>query len=146
MAAERSIVAAAPASCASEVEEIRTRRKKYVQLLAESALRRRMQMNRLGLEAAPKKGMLEKVSKKRALANATNTTATDQSEPTEGGELGMVPKARMERGMHRSRGENGENQAEQLRRVASQSLRRKRGQFDLYAQGVSREFSLLPKN
>ena len=92
-------------------------RKKYVQLLADSALRRRM---RLELEAAPKG--VRKAVKRRALANATN------------GESGEAKAVRTERQMHVSRSENSH--------VGSSgvgSLRRRR--LALY-QGAS-EFSLV---
>ena len=137
VATERSIASAAPVLYASVGGEVCTHRKKYVQPLAESTLRCWMQMNELGLAVPPKKRMLERASKKGALANATNTTATDPSRPVKR-EPGVAPEMRMDRGMYRTRGDNNENHAEQLRR--------KRGQFDLYAQGVSREFSSLPKN
>ena len=64
-------------------------RKKYVQLLADSALRRRMQLE---LEAAPKG--VKKAVKRRALANATN------------GESGEAKAVRTERQMHVWRSEN----------------------------------------
>ena len=176
--AERSIVPATPASSAGT--EGRSRRKKYVQLLTEGALRRRLHMDRLervGLEAAPKRGTGvakshgESVVKRKALANATNmgithaegNTDTDgTSEDTHGQETGGAdtPKqVRMERKIHAALSENlsipnmvqagssrkAVESVQQSRGTGSQSLRRKRGQFDLYAQGVPSEFSLLPK-
>ncbi|KAG8218163.1 hypothetical protein J3R82DRAFT_3711 [Butyriboletus roseoflavus] len=179
---ERSIVPAAPASSVSEGGEGRAHRKKYVQLLTESALRRRLYMDRLGragVDATPKRGMGvmkvhgENMVKRRALANATNvditrgegcTDANGASDETYGPETGVAdtPKqARMERNIHAALSENlsipnmtqaaaaasrkVDESVPQPRGRRPQSLRRKRGQFDLYAQGVSSEFSLLSK-
>ena len=177
-AVERSIVPAASASSVSAGAEGRSRRKKYVQLLTEGALRRRLHMDRLrrvGLEGAPKRGIGvtkshgENVVKRKALANATNmgimhseasTDADGTLEGTCGPETGVAdtPKqVRMERNIHATLSENlsipnmvqagssrkAVESVQQPRRT--QSLRRKRGQFDLYAQGVPSEFSLLPK-
>jgi hypothetical protein len=172
---ERSIEATAPASSVSAGVEGRGRRKKYVQLLMEGALRRRLHMDRLGrvgLEAAPKRGVgvakSENVVKRKALANATNMgithgegrTDADGTSETYRPETGVTdtPKqVRMERHIHAALSENlsipNTVQAESSRKAVesvqqprgSQSLRRKRGQFDLYAQGLPSEFSLLPK-
>lgn len=126
VAVERSIVPVAPASCVGAGGEGRSHRKKYVQLLTESALRRRLRMDILESEAGAKRGL--GVVKRKALANATN--GTDE------GVADSAPKeVRMGR---RTMGENS-------RMGKGSSLRRKRAQFDLYAQGVSSEFSLLPK-
>lgn len=169
---ERAIVPA-PASSVSTGSEGRSRRKKCVQLLTESALRRRLHMDRIsrvGLEGAPKRGTgvakthAETVVKRKALANATNMGAThagestdtsEMSDETHGLETGTPKQVRMERHIHVALSENlsipnmalrkaGES-AQQSRRTGLQLSRRKRGQFDLYAQGVSSDFSLLPK-
>lgn len=172
---ERSIVPATPTSPINVGSERRSRRKKYVQLLTESALRRRLHMDRVGrvgLEGAPKRGVGaaktqgENAVKRKALVNATNTGMTDGSmdtngttDETHGAETGIseTPKqVRMERSIHAALSENlslpNMAQAGWLGKVgesASQGrrsgLRRKRGQFDLYAQGVSSGFSLLSK-
>ena len=173
-AVERSIIPAAPASSAGT--EGGFRRKKYVQLLTEGALRRRLHMDRLervGLDAAPRRGVGiakshgESVVKRKALANATNMDITHaegsadaDSEETRGLETGGAdtPKrVRMERKaalsenlsipnmMQAGSSRKAVESVQQLRRTGSQSLRRKRGQFDLYAQGMPSEFSLLPK-
>ena len=112
-AVEKAIAAASVGGAG----EGRAHRKKYVQLLADSALRRRMQLES---EAAPKG--VKKAVKRRALANATN------------GESGEAKAVRTERQMHVSRSENSH--------VGSSgvgSLRRRR--LALY-QGAS-EFSLV---
>ena len=88
LAVEKAIAAASVGGAG----EGRARRKKCVQLLADSALRRRMRMDRLELEAAPKG--VRKAVKRRALANATN------------GESGEAKPVRTERQMHASRSEN----------------------------------------
>lgn len=109
----------------------------------------------------------ENAVKRRALANATNVGVTHGEGGTDADvaleETGVAdtPKqVRMERNIHAALSENlsipNMAQASTLRkavesvpqlprRMGSQSLRRKRGQFDLYAQGVSSEFSLLSK-
>lgn len=172
---EKSVISAPPTSPVSTGGEGRSHRKKYVQLLTESALRRRLHMDRLGrasVDAVPKRGMSgvkahgENVVKRKALANATNmgitygegsTNADGASDETHGAETGVTdtPKqVRMERNIHAALSENlsipnmvqpasSLRKAVESRRVGPQSLRRKRGQFDLYAQGVSSEFSLL---
>ena len=183
---ERSIVPAAPASSVSGGGEGRSHRKRYVQLLTESTLRRRLYMDRLeraGVDTTPKRGIGvvkthgENVIRRRALANATNvgltrgegsTDADGVSDETYGPEAGIgdTPKqVRMERNIHAALSENlsipnmTQAAAAALRKVdesvpqargrrmpvGPQPLRRKRGQFDLYAQGVSSEFSLLSK-
>jgi len=110
--------------------------------------------------------------KRKALANATNvgvmhaegsTDADGTSDETYGLETGATdtPKqVRMERNIHAALSENlsipnmaqatslrkAVESVQQPRRTGLQpSLRRKRGQFDLYAQKVPSEFSLLPK-
>jgi hypothetical protein len=170
---ERSIEPAA--SSVSARVEGHSRRKKYVQLLTEGALRRRLHTDRLGrvgLEAAPKRGVgvakSENGVKRKALANATNMgithgegcTDADGTSETYRPETGVAdtPKqVRMERHIHAALSENlsipnmvhagssrrAVESVQQSRR--SQSLRRKRGQFDLYAQGLPSEFSMLPK-
>ena len=175
-AVERPIVPATPASSAGT--EGRSGRKKYVQLLTEGALRRRLHMDRLervGFDAASKRGVGvakrdgENAVKRKALANATNVGITHAegsadadgtSEDTHGPETADTPKqVRMERNIHAALSENlsipnmvqagssrkAVESVQQSRGTGSQSLRRKRGQFDLYAQGVPSEFSLLPK-
>lgn len=109
--AERSVVPVAAV-------EGRSQRKKCVQMLTESAMRRRL---RMGLDGAPKKSA-GNVVKRRALGNATN---------------GAMESVGKEVRMHGMMNENVSRRGG--------SLRRKRGQFDLYAQGVSSEFSLLAK-
>ena len=132
-------------------------------------------LGRVGLDAASKRGVGvakshgESVVKRKALANATNMDITHaegsadaSSEETRGLETGGAdtPKqVRMERKIHAALSENlsipnmvqagssrkAVESVQQSRGTGSQSLRRKRGQFDLYAQGASSEFSLLPK-
>ena len=126
-------------------------------------------LERIGLEAAPKRGIGdakshgENVIKRKALTNATNmcithaegiTDADGTSEETNRLETGVADTPKqvwMERNIHAALSENlsipnmvqaGSSRkvvesVQQLRQTASRSLRRKRGQFDLYAQGVS---------
>ncbi|KAF8548311.1 hypothetical protein OG21DRAFT_779388 [Imleria badia] len=176
---ERALVPV-PASSVSAGSEGRSRRKKCVQLLTESALRRRLHMDRLGrvgLAGAPKRGTGvvkthgETMVKRKALANATNVGITHAEESTDteetsdeihGQERSVVDtskQVRMERNIHTALSENlsipnmaqtGSSRksvegVQQPRRTNSRLFRRKRGQFDLYAQGVSSEFSLVPK-
>ncbi|KAI9460418.1 hypothetical protein HD554DRAFT_2133790 [Boletus coccyginus] len=174
---ESQVVPAAHASSVSVEAEGRSRREKYVQLLTESALRRRLHMDRLGRvgsEAAPKRGMgiaksyAGNVVKRKALANATNmgvmhaegSTDTDETYGLETGATDTPKQVRMARNIHAALSENlsipnmvqatslqkAVESVQQPRRTGLQpSLRRKRGHFDLYAQGVPSEFSLLPK-
>ncbi|KAG6375248.1 hypothetical protein JVT61DRAFT_3464 [Boletus reticuloceps] len=175
-----SIVPAAPPSPVSVRPEGSSHRREYVQVLKESALRRRLHMDRLGrvgLEATRKrevgagKARGDNVVKRKALVNSTNkdTTRTEArmdadgtSDETQGLETSVAdtPKQmRMERNIHAALSENlsfpnmvqttslgkAAESVQQPRRSGPQSLRRRRSQFDLYAQGVQSEFSLLPK-
>ncbi|KAG9309822.1 hypothetical protein JVU11DRAFT_10201 [Chiua virens] len=167
--------AVAPADSTAGVNadaEGRAHRKKYVQLLTESAMRRRFHMDRLfaASELTPKRDLgVSKtqgvnVVKRKALENATNVTgphpegSAGVEETLDDGKTTVtdaVKVARVRAGLSENLSISNLAQAATLRKAAEslssqqprrmQSLRRKRGQFDLYAQGVSSEFSLLSK-
>ena len=158
---EASIVPATSASSVNGGTEGPSRRKECVQLLKEGTLRRRLRMpdrlERVGVGAAPKRKVHAKTHeecavKRKALANKGGTDADDALDETHGLAMGIeeTPRQmRMERNIHAALSENlsipNMVQTGSLHKVENgrRSLRRKHGQFDLYAQRASSEFSLL---